>query len=67
MREQQGGDLRDQAVADAEQAVGVDGLGDGEVVLEDADGEAADRLMAVMMMAAMASPRTNLEAPSMAP
>ena len=42
--QQQGGDLRDEAVAHAQQAVGVGGVGDRQVALGDADGEAADEV-----------------------
>ena len=43
-REQQGRDLGDEAVADGEQAVGVDGVAEGHAVLGDPDGEAADQV-----------------------
>ena len=42
--QEQGRDLRDQAVADAQEAVGVGGVGDREMALGDADGEAADEV-----------------------
>ena len=41
-RDDQRRDLRDQAVADREQRVGLRGRGDGHVVLEHADEQAAD-------------------------
>ena len=37
-------DLGDEPVADGEQAVGADGLGERDVVLEDADGQAAEQV-----------------------
>ena len=43
-REQQRRDLGDESVADRQDAVGVDGVGHRQVVLDDADGEAADEV-----------------------
>ncbi len=43
-RDQQRGDLRDEPVADGEQAVGLDGLAERQVLLQHADGEAADEV-----------------------
>ncbi len=43
-REQQRRDLRDQAVTDGEQAVGLDRVAQAHAVLRDADGEAADQV-----------------------
>ena len=67
-RDQQRRDLGGQAVADRQQRVGLGGVAEAQVVLERRRPPCRrSRLIAVIMTAAMASPLTNFEAPSIAP
>ena len=65
---QQGGDLRDQAVADGQQRVGLRRPRPGAMpCCMTPIAKPPMRLISVMMMPAIASPLTNFEAPSIAP
>ena len=67
-RDQQRRDLRGETVADGQQRELVRGFAEGEVVLEHRRRRCRrSRLIAVMITAAIASPLTNFEAPSIAP
>ena len=66
-RNQQRRNLRDDAFADGEQREVLQRLQQREPFLRHADDESADDVDATMISAAMASPRTNLLAPSIAP
>ena len=59
--------LGHEAVAAGEERVGLRRVGEAQALLGDPNDDAADDIDEVMRSAAMASPRTNFEAPSMAP
>ena len=65
--EQQGRDLRHQAVADGHQHILLEGGVGAQVVLKIPIQTPPIRLIARIIIPAMASPRTNFDAPSIAP